>query len=648
MQNEMMRAFEILDFKYIIDKLCGYCRTEAARRTYVDLMPFLSLTRVKSKLIETSEARAIIEVLGTPPAVLTDKISGYIDMCEKGEYLTPERFEQIAAYLASVKRLQAYLNRALKNMFFLGGYANEIEPAEELKNEIQRIIVNTEVDDGASTELKSLRRNIESLKERIKIKADDILRKNKDYMSEQYVTQKNGRMCLPVKKEHKNKINGSVCGVSSSGLTIFIEPAQIAEMSEELELLMIAEQSEVIKILYSLSALVSDYAQMFSKNNNNINELDFIFAKGHLSIELDCAEPKMNIGRYIIIKEGRHPLIAKDVCVPLNFELRADINGMVITGPNTGGKTVTIKTIGLFSLMAQCGLHVPAQEADICMNNLVLCDIGDGQNIKDNLSTFSSHILNIKKILEIATDESLIIMDELGAGTDPAEGMGIAIAIIEYLKDIGCNFIITTHFSGVKECVDSEEKIINARMAFDRESLSPLYRLELGKAGESNAIYIAKNLGLPDRIIRKAYKGVYGTDNLPGELISRVEISDKSVKIYVPELEKEQKKLHGVNSHARSFSRGDSVLISPNDNIGIVYKEADDIGNLILQVKDEKGEKKRITVNHKRLKLLAKSEQLYPEDYDFSLIFDSVEVRKARKKMGKYHVEGVSINIDED
>jgi len=653
-QNEMMKTFEILDFKYIIEKLCGYCKTEAARKMYSDLTPFLSLTRVTSKLAETSESRSIIETLGTPPAVLTDKIGGYVEICGKGEYLTPEKFEHIAAYLASVKRLQSYLNRAVKNMFSLGGYANELDPAEELKNEIQRVISNGAVDDGASAELRSLRRDIEILKSRIKSKAEDILRHNKECFSEQYVTQKNGHICLPVKKEYKNRITGGVCDVSASGLTIFIEPSQIADMSKELEELIIAEQCEVIKILYSLSALVSDYAPVFSKNNGSINELDFIFAKGHLSIDLDCAKPAMNMERRISIKEGRHPLIDKNVCVPLNFELRPDINGMVITGPNTGGKTVTIKTVGLFSIMAQCGLHVPCKEADICMNNLVLCDIGDGQNIKDNLSTFSSHIINIKNILETASDESLIIIDELGAGTDPTEGMGIAIAVIEYLKDLKCNFIITTHYSGVKEyvdSVDSDEKIINARMAFDRKTLRPLYRLESGKAGESNAIYIAKNLGLSDKIIRKAYKSAYGTDRMPDELIRKESEDNSAVKsnmIYIPGLEKEQKKIREVNPRAKSFSRGDSVFISPNDNIGIVYKEADDVGNLILQVKDESGDKKRITVNHKRLRILAKSEQLYPENYDFSIIFDSVEVRKAHKIMGKEHVEGLSVTVDGD
>ncbi|MCL2159921.1 MAG: DNA mismatch repair protein MutS, partial [Oscillospiraceae bacterium] len=488
---------------------------------------------------------------------------------------------------------------------------------------------------------------IEFLKTKIKSKAEDILRHNKECFSEQYVTQKNGRICLPVKKEYKNKISGAICDISSSGLTIFIEPAQIADMSKELEELAISEQNEVIRILYSLSALVFDYAAIFAKNNNAVNELDFIFAKGHLSIDLDCAEPKINAERRIIIKKGRHPLIKKELCVPLDFELCSDTSGMVITGPNTGGKTVAIKAVGLFSLMAQCGLHIPCEEADICMNNIVLCDIGDGQNIQDNLSTFSSHILNIKKILEMASKESLIIIDELGAGTDPTEGMGIAIAIIEYLKDIGCNFVITTHYSGVKECVDAQEKIINARMAFDRQTLRPLYRLELGKAGESNAIYIAKNLGLPDKIIRKSYIEAYKTADIPGELVSGENPQDKA-NIYVPKLEKEQTKAHEANPHAKSFSRGDSVYISPKNNVGIVCREADKFGNLTLQIKDELGKKKRIKINHKRLKMLAKSEQLYPENYDFSIVFDSVETRKSHKIMNKRHDESLSVAVEND
>ena len=354
---------------------------------------------------------------------------------------------------------------------------------------------------------------------------------------------------------------------------------------------------------------------------------------------MDGTEPGINTQGHLLLKGARHPLLKKESCVPLDFEMGNGKKGVIITGPNTGGKTVAIKTVGLFSVMAGCGLHLPCREADICMDNQVLCDIGDGQNIADNLSTFSSHISNVLQILRKVTKESLVIMDELGSGTDPTEGMGIAIAIIEQLRVSGCLFLVTTHYPEVKSYAARHEEIVNARMEFDRENLKPLYRMEIGKSGESCALYIAKRLGMPGNMLRTAAEEAYGEvkEELAEELELEQEIRWK--KEFAPSIQK--RKETGRKPLMPVFTRGDSVTVLPEGTIGIVVVPEDERGNVLVQVKGEK-----ITVNQKRLKLKVAASELYPEDYDFSIIFDTVENRKARHKMEKGYQGDLMITWD--
>ena len=328
--------------------------------------------------------------------------------------------------------------------------------------------------------------------------------------------------------------------------------------------------------------------------------------------------------------------------MPLEFELGTEGRGIVITGPNTGGKTVAIKTVGLFALMAQCGLHVPCGKADLCMNSQVLCDIGDGQNITENLSTFSAHITNVMKILHAAGPESLVILDELGSGTDPGEGMGIAIAILEELRNSGCLFLATTHYPEVKTYAKETEGITNARMAFDKETLKPLYRLEIGEAGESCALSIAKRLGMPDSMIRKARRYAYGEEE--GLLAEGTDsLKEKTVvkKTGGPVIEKQKKTAGNKNIMEQKFVIGDSVLVYPDEKKGIVCRPVNEKGLLQVQMPD-----KKIWINQKRVKLLVAAGELYPEDYDFSIIFDTVENRKARHKMEKGYQKDLEIRMD--
>ena len=332
--------------------------------------------------------------------------------------------------------------------------------------------------------------------------------------------------------------------------------------------------------------------------------------------------------------------MAPSECVPLQFEIGKSFDGVVITGPNTGGKTVTIKTVALNCMMAQCGLHVACKKAEICMNSNFLCDIGDGQNISENLSTFSAHIVNVLEILKKVNRDSLVVMDELGSGTDPTEGMGIAIAILEELQKSGGLFLVTTHYPEVKQYADKKARIENAKMTFDKESLKPLYQLVIGEAGESCAFYIAGKMGMPEEMLKTAMKAAYKKEEI-SENLKQVVSKNHLEKRRVSGIQK-RKRRNEAAQKALEFQLGDSVLVYPDKKIGIICKTANEKGVLRVQMAD-----KKIWVNRKRMKLYVAAEKLYPDDYDFSIIFDSVKNRKLRHQMDRGKIIKEQITIDD-
>lgn len=621
---------KILEFDRIKEKLTELACTEKARLQIQELKPCLSELEVKASQRETTQARKIIEICGNPPVTALQGVDEWIEFASKGGCLTPRQLEQISMVLAAVRRLKDYLRRGKEHEIGLAYYEENLDGLDDIRKELGSKIRNERVDDYASKTLKSLREAIDRTETKMHEKADSILKANKQYMADNFSTLRNGRICVPVKKEYKFKIQGSVIDKSSTGSTLFIEPLQVARLYDEVQDLKIDEENEEIRILYTLSSMLSDKEEIIRSNSRTVEKLDFIFAKGKLSLEQEGIQPEINTDRHIRIKNGRHPLMDKAVNVPLNFEIGNGINGVIITGPNTGGKTVAIKTVALNCMMAQCGLHVPCEEAEICMNNAILCDIGDGQNLSENLSTFSAHITNVLDILKKAGRDSLVVMDELGSGTDPAEGMGIAIAILEELKKSKALFLATTHYPEVKEYARRTEGIINARMTFDKESLKPLYHLVIGEAGESCAFYIAGKLGMPGYMLSRAAKAAYGSE---GEAKIEGMAGNEELKKYShPRICKIKKA--ATQKEAKKYRIGDSVMVYPEKKIGIVCRMADEKGMLQVQMKKEKR-----WVSHKRIKLHVEAEQLYPEDYDFSIIFDSVEKRKAQHDMKRKYVD---------
>ena len=696
-----------LEFDKIKTKWRECALTEAAGKKIEDAGMILSETELAGRLRETTESRQMLEKCGTPPLVSLEGIEEILTVAEKGMCLTPEELEQMAGAYVAVKRLKDYLERGKSQGIPLAYYEENLEPLEELREQLRYQIRNGQVSDNASRLLKTLRGDILRAEDRMREKAEAVMRANKECMSDQFSTIRNGHVCIPVKKEYKFKISGILIDKSSTGNTLFIEPSAAGKFYEELQELRIDEENEVRRILYELSALIAENGEAMVQNIRMMEKLDFIFSKGKLSESYDGREPKIIGERRIFLRNARHPLMDPEVCVPLQFSLGDGVNGIVITGPNTGGKTVALKTVALSCLMAQCGLHIACEEAEICMNRNILCDIGDGQNLSENLSTFSAHITNVLDILREVGPESLVVMDELGSGTDPAEGMGIAVAIMEELKKSGCLFLVTTHYPEVKEYAAAAEGLINARMTFDRESLQPTYQMVIGEAGESCAFYIAARLGMPEHMLRTAARTAYGAASFAGgagrpdsgttgaekgtggerragaekgaageraaraekesdrKRISKGLVSEargedggqepgrgqeewerhlpkteqmehagqQPEKASRPKIQKKKEPSHRKDLSAK-FRLGDSVMLYPDKKIGIVCEPVNEKGVLRVQLPD-----KKIWINHKRVKLHVAAEELYPEGYDFSIVFDTVENRKLRHQMERKFVE---------
>ncbi|MBR3634559.1 MAG: DNA mismatch repair protein MutS [Lachnospiraceae bacterium] len=628
-----MNTEKQIEFDKVKEVWSALAVTQYAREQIENVGIILDENRLRKALRDTSDSRDMIEKLGDPPLQNVTEIRDILDIANKGECLTPYQLERVEKVLVAVERLIDYLKRAKQYENPLAFYDENLDPLSELKEEINSQIRNEAVVDRATKELFDIRSRIAVLEDSMKQKAEQIIRNNKECMADSYYTMRNGRVCVPVKKEYKYKIGGSVIDKSSTGSTFFVEPLAVAKCFDELQLLFIDEENEVCRILYTLTAYVADSIPAIEENIKMIEKLDLIFSKGKLSMDLDCVEPHINTERKIELSKARHPLMDINVNVPLDFSLGDDIRGIVITGPNTGGKTVAIKTVMLNCYMAQCGLHVTCRQADICMNSGYLSDIGDGQNLSENLSTFSAHIKNVLGILEKIDRDCLVIMDELGSGTDPAEGMGIAVAILEELKKSEANFLVTTHYPEIKEYAAKTEHIVNARMTFDKETLRPTYRMVIGEAGESCAFYIAQRLGMSDRMLRVAAEAAYGKDAVKyirlSENTDNEKIQKKKSEVRTGKIVKSRNNKTKTDM-SDEYKIGDSVVVYPDKKIGIVCEPVNDKGILRVQVADRK-----FYINHKRVKLKVSAKELYPDDYDLSIVFDSVKNRKIRHDMGR-------------
>ena len=502
------RTLRVLELDKVLKALADRCATELAKELVHHLTPATDLDEVRRRQRETSDARRRLERFGAPPLSGISDLRPLLERARQGAALEPSELLTIARTLERAADLKAWLlkpdlNDSLRvNAERLGDHARLIARIRWCIGDDGTVL------DRASDELARLRRRIQTVKERMQEKLHDLLRDPSvtKFLQEPYYTVRDGRYCLPVRAEFRAQVQGIVHDKSSSGMTLFIEPEPLVELGNELRLLQADEQREVARILRDLTTAVIAELPLIAQTLDAIRRLDFAFAKAKLSQDLRAYEPELNADGILKVRRARHPLLhLQGFVVPIDFELGTDFDVLVITGPNTGGKTVALKTIGLLTLMAQCGLHLPAAEgAKLSVFRQVFADIGDEQSIEQSLSTFSSHMSHIAKMLHRADEQTLVLLDELGAGTDPVEGAALAKAILLFLHRKGAKVVCTTHHSELKHFAFRQPRFQNASVLFDPETLRPTYRLVIGIAGQSHALDIARRLGVPAEVLQEA------------------------------------------------------------------------------------------------------------------------------------------------
>jgi DNA mismatch repair protein MutS2 len=526
------KALRVLEFYKIKEMIKNYTQTGAGKDLIDALKPYDNIYEVREHLEETFEALLLLGKKGSPPFEGLYDVREGISRAEKASTLMPGQLLRIANMLRCARRFKDYVNRKDEEESFrvIEDICEGLVPLKKLEDEILLAIAGEEeISDKASTTLYNIRRTQKDKNASIKEKVNSLIRNNSKFLQDNLYTIRGDRYVLPVKAEHKGAVPGLVHDQSSSGATLFIEPMSLVNLNNEIKELMLKEKAEIERILAELSGKVYDNITIVKNNANIIWELDFIFAKAKFASENNCSCPSVNDNGIIDIIEARHPLIDSKVVVPISAYLGREFTALVITGPNTGGKTVTLKTVGLLHLMALSGIMIPAREnSTVSFFEEVYADIGDEQSIEQSLSTFSSHMTNIVNIIEKADDKALALFDELGAGTDPTEGAALAMSILENLRSRGTRIVATTHYSELKGYALKTTGVENASVEFDVETLRPTYRLLIGVPGKSNAFEISKRLGLPEYIIRVARENI-STDTLKFEELIQ-SLQEKSIK----------------------------------------------------------------------------------------------------------------------
>ncbi len=576
------KVLKTLEYYKIIEMLTQHAGSAPGKEKCAALLPSVDLEEIQVAQNHTRDALARILKFGTTSFGNNTDLRFAVKSLEIGSTLSIAELLKLAKLLNNVALVKAYGKKEREDQpkDTLDEMFEALTPLTQLCNEINRCILSEEeIADDASPALHKIRRSIQVTNDRIHTQLGAMLNgPYRTYLQDAVITMRNDRYCIPVKSEYKNQVNGMVHDQSASGSTFFIEPAAVVSLNNELKELAIKEQEEIQIILATLSAQAGEHTTELLENQRLMTELDFIFAKGKLALDLNATQPIFNTEHYLQIRKGRHPLLDKKKVVPIDVHLGKDFDLLVITGPNTGGKTVTLKTVGLFTLIGQAGLHIPALDrSELCIFKEVYADIGDEQSIEQSLSTFSSHMTSIVHILEHADEDSLCLFDELGAGTDPTEGAALAIAILNHLHDRGIRSVATTHYSELKLYALSTSFVENACCEFNVETLQPTYRLLIGIPGKSNAFAISSKLGLSDEIINAAKEQISKEDESFEDVIADLEKSRITI-------EKEQKEIAAYKEKIRTLQE---QLQHKNEKIDQskdrILKEAHEKAREILQ-----------------------------------------------------------------
>lgn len=576
------KALKTLEYNKITDRLASHASSEPGIKLCRELLPMMDMNEINSALKQTSDAVSRIFRHGSISFAGLKDIRPLTKALEVGSALGMSELLDICSLLKVAAGARRYGVSEDEAADSLSGLFNVIYDITDVRREIERCILSEdEIADDASAELKNIRRQMRICTERIRTELNSMLNgSDRTYLQEAVITTRGGRYCIPVKAEYKSQVPGMVHDQSKAGSTFFIEPMSVVRLNNEIREYEVKESEEIAKILASLSAMAGNYTAELDADYDILSQLDFIFAKAKLSFEYKGSEPIMNTRGYINIRKGRHPLIDSRKVVPIDVSIGDEYSELIITGPNTGGKTVTLKTIGLFSLLGQSGLHIPAADnSELTVFNDIFADIGDEQSIEQSLSTFSSHMKNIIEILAKADSNSLVLFDELCAGTDPTEGAALAISILTSLHKLRVTTVATTHYSELKIFALSTEGVQNACCEFDVATLAPTYRLLIGIPGKSNAFAISGKLGLPQYIIDAAKESLASEDVAFEDVISDLEKSRVTIEREKLELEEYKKEVEDLKNQLKAKNerldeRSDNILQKAREEASAILREA--------------------------------------------------------------------------
>lgn len=607
--NQM--TFEKLQYDELKQIIKSKCVSELGSALVDQLQPSSNITIVKNRLNETTEARAILDADGHIPFMGTSTIGNIMRNLEKGMILNADDFISAADFLRGCRKLKHFM---LGKTFFapvLATYANSMSEFKAIEDEIYFSIKGNRVDSAASKELRRIRKSMEATEDKIKARLNKFLnhREYKKYIQEFFISKKDERYTIPIKASYKNQIDGTIIEVSARGSTVFMEPSSITKLNAELAMLKAEEAIEEYQILATLTGMVLEQLHPIKINMELIGQYDLVFAKAKFSKQIDGIEPNVNDHGYTKLVRCKHPLLKGDA-VPLDYEMGDDYRGLIITGPNAGGKTIVLKTIGLLTLATMSGFHITAdQETEIAVFEKIFVDIGDNQSIENALSTFSSHMKNLSEIMNIANNHTLLLFDEIGSGTEPNEGAALAISILEEFYHMGCLTVATTHYGEIKRFSEVHPDFMNAAMQFDNETLTPLYQLVIGKSGESNALWISRKMKIEEKVLLRA-KNYMDNKNYDLAFVNEDRIR-KPIRI--------NKRIEAIYA----YEKGDRVKLLDHHDFGIVYEKMDQFSMVKVYFNGD-----FIKVNVKRIALEGSARDLYPEGYDLDTLFTDYRTRK--------------------
>ena len=630
------KVLTTLEYNKIIDLLTEKADSEPGKKLCRELVPSTDLSTIRTAQRETKDALARLFRIGSTSFGSNRDLGFSIRSLEIGSSLSMSELLKLASFLDNVSRIKTYGKKEREDLpnDSLDAYFEGLTPMTQLANEINRCILSEEeMADDASPKLKSIRRSKLSTNEKIHSQLTSMVNGvYRTFLQDAVITMRDNRYCIPVKAEYKSQVSGMVHDQSSTGSTFFIEPAAVVNLNNQLKELDLQEQEEIEVILGDLSSQAAVHTSELAADQKIMTTLDFIFAKAKLAMEQNATEPIFNTEHYIQIRKGRHPLLDKKKAVPIDVRLGKDFDLLVITGPNTGGKTVSLKTVGLFTLMGQAGLHIPALDrSELSIFSEVYADIGDEQSIEQSLSTFSSHMTRVVHILQHADADSLCLFDELGAGTDPTEGAALAIAILNYLHDRGIRTMATTHYSELKIYALSTNFVENACCEFDVETLRPTYRLLIGIPGKSNAFAISSKLGLSDEIIHAAKEQISKEDESFEDVIADLEQSRVTIEKEQQEIAEYKERIRTLQEQLQKKNEKidqakDKILRDANEKARAILQEAKDVADETIRdfnkagasadIKEleKKRQKVRDKINEKNGKLALGNTQKKPAD----------------------------------